>query len=67
MSIALCVVFPGFVESAQAQGATYEVLERLDFFAEMHEMRTFARVVYAVSYVSLDVDAHIPLCQTDLF
>lgn len=51
-SITLCLVFPKFVTSVKNQGATFEVMERLHFFAEMNQIRTVFRCIYAVAFVS---------------
>jgi len=51
-STVLCFVFPRFVESVKKQGATFEVLERLHFFAEMNQIRTVFRWVYSLTFVS---------------
>lgn len=51
-SIILCIVFPRFARTVESQGANYEVLERLHFFAEMNQIRTFFRVIYSVAFVS---------------
>jgi hypothetical protein len=58
-SITLCLVLPKFVESVKNQGATFEVMERLHFFAEMNTIRTVFRVIYSVSFVSPAVVASI--------
>lgn len=52
-SITLCLVFPKFVSSVKNQGATFEVMERLHFFAEMNQIRTVFRCIYAIAFVSL--------------
>ena len=54
-SVVLCVVFPSFIRSVKAMGATFEVLERLSFFKELNEIRTVFRVIYALAFVSVSV------------
>ncbi|WVW85657.1 hypothetical protein I302_107695 [Kwoniella bestiolae CBS 10118] len=55
-SVVLCVIFPSFLRTVKRQGAGYEVLERLHFFREMNEIRTFCRVAYSVAILILSVD-----------
>ena len=56
-STVLCLVFPRFVDNVRRQGATYEVLERLHFFAEMNQIRTAFRWIYSVCFVSASLAA----------
>lgn len=55
-SVVLCVVFPSFIRSVKAMGATFEVLERLSFFKELNEIRTVFRLIYALAFTILAAD-----------
>ncbi|WWC90746.1 uncharacterized protein L201_005683 [Kwoniella dendrophila CBS 6074] len=55
-SIILCVIFPSFLRTVKRQGASYEVLERLHFFSEMNDIRTFCRCAYSVAILILSID-----------
>ncbi|WWD02536.1 hypothetical protein V865_000576 [Kwoniella europaea PYCC6329] len=55
-SIILCFIFPSFLRTVKRQGAGFEVLERLYFFSEMNQIRTFCRVAYSVAILILSVD-----------
>ncbi|WVQ81999.1 hypothetical protein IAT38_004126 [Cryptococcus sp. DSM 104549] len=55
-SIGLCIIFPKFLKNVRRQGASFEVLERLHFFAEMNELRTVCRVLYSIAFLILAAD-----------
>lgn len=52
-STGLCFAVPSFVRTVRSQGASYEVLDRLAFFAEMNGIRTVFRWIYSIAFVSL--------------
>ncbi|WWC63253.1 uncharacterized protein I303_105853 [Kwoniella dejecticola CBS 10117] len=52
----LCFIFPSFLRTVKQQGASFEVLERLHFFSEMNQIRTFCRVAYSAAILVLSVD-----------
>jgi hypothetical protein len=54
-SFYLVLVFPSFIATTRRQGAAPEVLERLHFFAEMNQIRTVFRFIYAAAFVSRPV------------
>ncbi|WWD19005.1 hypothetical protein CI109_103462 [Kwoniella shandongensis] len=55
-SVVLCVIFPSFLRTVKRQGATFEVLERLYFFAEINQIRTVCRIVYSICFIILSAD-----------
>lgn len=54
---------PSFIRAVRAQGAPYDVLDRLDFFTEMNGIRVLFRWVYAICFVS-DHSNYRHICQT---
>lgn len=48
----LCLALPAFVSSVRQQGATADVLDRLNFFSEMNSMRAVFRTTYTICFVS---------------
>ncbi|WVF72759.1 hypothetical protein IAT40_007577 [Kwoniella sp. CBS 6097] len=56
-SVVLCLIFPSFLRTVKRQGATFEVIDRLHFFAEMNQIRTVCRLAYSIAILILSVDA----------
>ncbi|GFZ49438.1 hypothetical protein JCM24511_07558 [Saitozyma sp. JCM 24511] len=59
-SFYLVLIFPSFIATSRRQGAAPEVLERLHFFAEMNQIRTVFRFIYAAAFLILAADAVTP-------
>ncbi|WVQ99961.1 hypothetical protein IAU59_007104 [Kwoniella sp. CBS 9459] len=55
-SIVLCFVFPSFLRTVKRQGANFEVVDRLHFFAEMNQIRTVCRLAYSIGILILSID-----------
>ncbi|TYJ55478.1 hypothetical protein B9479_003868 [Cryptococcus floricola] len=55
-SIWLLFVFPKFIQESRRQGATLDVIARLQYFKELNSVRTLFRLLYCVSILTLAID-----------